>query len=106
LLGSLAELLKGHFGRMRAEASYQRLLKTEAERQWALSDHRAKDQYLSTISHELRSSLHVTLSWVHALKQGSQDPSMTARGLELLERNITLQAKLVDDLIDLSRAKG
>jgi signal transduction histidine kinase len=106
LLGSLAELLRGHFELMRAETAYQRLLQAEAEQQSAISEHRAKDRFLGTVSHELRSSLHVMLGWIHVLQQGTEDPSVTARGLQILERNIELQAKLVDDLMDLSRTRG
>jgi signal transduction histidine kinase len=103
LLGSLAELLRGHFERRRAEAAYQRLLQAEAEQQSAISENRAKDQFLGTVSHELRSSLHVMLGWVQVLRQGTQDPNVLARGLQILERNVTLQARLVEDLLDLSR---
>jgi signal transduction histidine kinase len=103
LLGSLAELLRGHFELMRAEAAYQRLLQAEAEQHSAISENRAKDQFLGTVSHELRSSLHVMLGWIQVLKQGTPDPDLAARGLQILERNVVLQAKLVDDLLDLSR---
>lgn len=99
LLGSLAELLRGHFELLRAETDYQRLTQAEAKRQSALSDHRARDQYLSGVSQELRSSLEVMLGWIQVLKQGTRDPALTSRGLEILERNVTLQAKLAEELV-------
>src|SRR5687767_2890950 len=46
LLGSLAELLRAHFERARASTAYQRLMQVEAEQQVALSENRAKDQFL------------------------------------------------------------
>jgi len=100
LLASLARLLEGYFERVRAS---ERLNQLEAVGQSALSENRAKDQFLSTVSHELRSSLHVMLGWIRILREGSTSPDMTARGLEILERNVTLQAKLIEDLMDLSR---
>jgi signal transduction histidine kinase len=100
LLASFAELLKGFFERTRA---CQRLIQVEAAEQSALSENRAKDQFLSNVSHELRSSLHVMLGWIQLLREGSPSPDMTARGLEILQRNVALQAKLIEDLMDLSR---
>jgi len=76
LLGSLAELLRGHF-------------------------ERSRDQLISSVlSHELRSSLDVALDWFQVLKQATRDPELSARALQILERNLALQAKLVDDLLD------
>jgi two-component system, chemotaxis family, CheB/CheR fusion protein len=100
LLASLARLLEGYFERVGAS---ERLNQLEAVGQSALSENRAKDQFLSTVSHELRSSLHVMLGWIQILREGSTSPDMTARGLEILARNVTLQAKLIEDLMDLSR---
>jgi signal transduction histidine kinase len=104
LLGSLAELLRGHFELMRAETDYQRLLQADAEQQSALADSRGKDQLLTSVAHELRSSLDEMLGWIQVLKQGARDPELSARGLDMLERNVTRQAKLVDQLLDPSRS--
>jgi signal transduction histidine kinase len=103
LLASLAQLLKGYFERAQAEAAYERLTQAEAAEQSAISESRAKDQFLSTVAHELRSSLHVMLGWVQVLRQTPADRELSARGLQILERNVTLQAKLIEDLMDLSR---
>jgi signal transduction histidine kinase len=103
LLMSLGQLLKGYFERVRAEVAYERLMRAEAAEQSALSENQAKDRFLSTVSHELRSSLHVMLGWIQVLRQGPAPAEVTARGLEILERNVTLQAKLIEDLMDLSR---
>jgi signal transduction histidine kinase len=100
LLVSFAQLLKGFFERTRA---CQRLIQVEAAEQSAVSENRAKDQFLSNVSHELRSSLHVMLGWIQLLREGSPSPDVTARGLEILQRNVSLQAKLIEDLMDLSR---
>jgi signal transduction histidine kinase len=100
LLVSFAQLLKSYFERAQA---CERLMQVEAAEQSALSESRAKDQFLSNVSHELRSSLHVMLGWIQVLREGSTSANITARGLEILERNVILQAKLIEDLMDLSR---
>lgn len=102
LLTSAAQLVKGYLERNQADAVYQRLLQAEAGQEEALSQNKAKDQFLSTVSHELRSSLHVMLGWIQVLRQGAA-PDVLNRGLQILERNVTLQAKLIEDLMDLSR---
>jgi signal transduction histidine kinase len=103
LLASFAQLLKGWFERASAEEAYERLLRVEAAQQAAISENRDKDDFLGTVSHELRSSLHVMLGWIQVLQQGAPDPEVTARGLKILERNVALQAKLIEDLMDHSR---
>jgi signal transduction histidine kinase len=103
LLASFAELLKAHFERLQGEEASKRLSRAEAAEQSAISESRAKDVFLSNVAHEMRSSLHVMLGWIQLLREGSQTADMKVRGLQILERNVALQAKLVEDLLDLSR---
>jgi len=98
LLGSLAELLRGHFELMQAETDYQRLMQAEAAQQSALSDSRGTDRFLGTVA-ALRSSLDVMFGSVQVLKQDTRDPDQTRRTIETLERNITLAGKLVEELL-------
>ncbi len=64
---------------------------------------RSKDEFLATLSHELRTPLNVILGWTQLLL-GSQLPEGSRRhALELIERNAHAQAKLVEDLVDMSR---
>jgi signal transduction histidine kinase len=67
---------------------------------------RAKDVFLATLSHELRTPLTPVLGWVNLLRAGggaAADPNMLVQGLDSIERNARLQARLVDDLLDISR---
>jgi PAS domain S-box-containing protein len=64
---------------------------------------RSKDDFLATLSHELRTPLTSMLGWIRMLRGGRLDAEQTARALETIERNTRLQAKLIDDLLDVSR---
>jgi signal transduction histidine kinase/CheY-like chemotaxis protein len=65
---------------------------------------RAKDAFLATLSHELRTPLSVIRGWVWQLKQPDVAPEIVQRAAEVIDRNTTLQARLVEDLLDSSRA--
>jgi signal transduction histidine kinase/PleD family two-component response regulator len=64
---------------------------------------RAKDEFLSTLSHELRTPLNAIIGWANLLRRGILDPERTARALETVERNAALQARLIEDMLDLAR---
>jgi PAS domain S-box-containing protein len=64
---------------------------------------RAKDDFVAMLSHELRTPLTAMLGWVVSLRTGRLGPEQTARALESLERNTRHQARLIDDLLDVSR---
>jgi PAS domain S-box-containing protein len=62
-----------------------------------------KDDFLATISHELRSPLNSILGWSQMLRTRKFDEATTHRALETIERNARSQAQLVEDLLDISR---
>jgi PAS domain S-box-containing protein len=64
---------------------------------------RLKDEFLSTLSHELRTPLTAVLGWARILGTGDAELSKLKRGLSTIERNAKAQARLIDDLLDLSR---
>ncbi|HEX8475775.1 MAG TPA: response regulator [Pyrinomonadaceae bacterium] len=65
---------------------------------------RAKDIFLATLSHELRTPLTPVLGWVNLIRSGGMtDTTLMAQGLDAIERNARLQARLIDDLLDISR---
>ncbi len=65
-----------------------------------LSANRFKNEFLMTITHELQSPLATILGWTRFLQTKSFDPDTTARALAAIERNATIEAKLVKDLLD------
>src|SRR5713101_554149 len=69
----------------------------EAERQ-----SRLKDEFLATLSHELRTPLNVILGWLDILSRGKPIRDLES-ALALIQRNARLQAKLIDDLLDMKR---
>jgi len=60
-----------------------------------------KDEFLATLSHELRTPLNAILGWTRILSRASLDPA-TTHALEVIHRNAVAQARLVDDLLDVS----
>ena len=79
----------------------QLLASAEEARAEAEAANRAKDEFLSLASHELRTPLSSMLNWLHVLRSGKEAPH--ERALDSLERSVRLQAKLVEDLLDVAR---
>jgi len=76
-------------------------LEQRIERLLAADD--SKDRFLAMVSHELRTPLAAMLPGAHALGTGLLDSEQTRRAVEVIERNTRLQARLIDDLLDVSR---
>ncbi len=67
---------------------------------------RAKDRFLAVLSHELRTPLTPALLAVSSLMESGAEPSLLP-ALDMIRRNIELESRLIDDLLDLSRiARG
>jgi signal transduction histidine kinase/ActR/RegA family two-component response regulator len=75
----------------------------EHARDEAEAANRAKDQFLAVVSHELRTPLSPVLLWTRMLRSGELDKERSARGLDVIERNVKSQAQLIEDLLDVSR---
>ncbi|MES1174752.1 MAG: ATP-binding protein [Myxococcales bacterium] len=97
--------------RKRVEAARSRLLDAEraarasAEhaRTEAEASSRAKDEFLATVSHELRTPLNAMLGWSQLLTNNALPTEQLAHALEVIQRNVLTQSRLVEDLLDVSR---
>jgi len=63
-----------------------------------------RDEFLATLSHELRSPLNAVLGWTQILRNTVPGPDLIATAVDVIERNARLQARLLTDLLDISRA--
>lgn len=66
---------------------------------------RMKDDFLATLSHELRTPMTSILGWSQILKLEEIESEMVREGLDSIERSARAQAQLIDDLLDLSRMR-
>jgi two-component system, chemotaxis family, CheB/CheR fusion protein len=62
-----------------------------------------KDEFLALLSHELRTPLSAMFGWARLLRSGKLDRDRSAHAVEIIERNMVLQARLIEDLLDVSR---
>ena len=62
-----------------------------------------KDQFLATLSHELRSPLNAIIGWIHMLEQEPGLPERVRHAVDIVKRNAGLQAQLIEDILDVSR---
>jgi two-component system CheB/CheR fusion protein len=106
VLQSLADAAALSLYNVQLDSDLKTALRQEREaRESAESASRLKDEFLALLSHELRTPLHVINNWLWQLKQGkSVPPDILKKALEVIERNTALQGRLVDDLLDVSRA--
>jgi PAS domain S-box-containing protein len=92
--------------RKRAEEERAQLLQAEREaRSEAEKANRLKDEFLATLSHELRNPLNVILGYAEVLLRSDEAKAseFVRRAAEILKRNALAQSRLVRDLLDLSR---
>jgi signal transduction histidine kinase/ActR/RegA family two-component response regulator len=106
LLQTAAERTWTAIEKLRAEAERERLLTSVQEaRDAAEKANQLKDEFLATLSHELRNPLNVILGYSELLlrmREIEQSPRLAQMG-EALRRNAQSQSQLINDLLDLSR---
>lgn len=79
------------------------LAREQAARQDAEGANRAKDLFLATLSHEMRTPLNSIVGWVSILRHEGGASAHFEEGLSIIERNTRAQVQLIDDLLDVSR---
>ena len=107
----LDRLAEGTSELSRANADLQREIderkRVERDRVAALERerdaNRLKDEFLATLSHELRTPMNAVLGWARVLRSTAADAATSERGLESIERNARAQARLIEDLLEVSR---
>jgi signal transduction histidine kinase len=84
--------------------SQQTLLEAERHARTAAErESRLKEEFLNTLSHELRTPLNAIVGWAALLRLRRKDDPELEKGLTVIERNAHAQAKIIDDLLDMSR---
>jgi signal transduction histidine kinase/ActR/RegA family two-component response regulator/type II secretory pathway pseudopilin PulG len=86
--------------RQQAEDTAERLRESEAALQQA---NRAKDEFLATLSHELRTPMTSIMGWSEMLADKTLDAGMEQEAIDAIRKSAKVQAQLIDDLLDLSR---
>ncbi len=67
---------------------------------------RAKDDFIAVVSHELRTPLNAIQGWLHILRRRGAEDGVRERALGVMQRNLTAQVHLIEDLLDAARLTG
>ena len=107
-IASLVSVIDAALRSRRRQYEVRRLLDELAEsairiRQAHEEADRTKDEFLATLAHELRSPMTAIRGWVEVLKLGDLEPSGTAEALSMMESSAKVQARIIEDLMDVSR---
>lgn len=86
-----------------AEEERAQLIREQVARREAEEANRAKDQFLATLSHELRTPMNAVLGWARMLRLMPLDEDGRTRAVDAIFRNVQVQAQLVSDILDVSR---
>jgi signal transduction histidine kinase/CHASE3 domain sensor protein/ActR/RegA family two-component response regulator len=90
--------------RKKAETELEKLFAREQEaRREAETANRMRDEFLATVSHELRNPLNAILGWGRMLQKSRLDDENKAKAIETIVRNAESQNHLIEDLLDVSR---
>ena len=90
--------------RRKHEAERERLfVREQAARKDAEIANRLRDEFLATVSHELRAPLNSILGWARLMQQGKLDEKTSHKAIDTIVRNADAQNHLIEDLLDVSR---
>lgn len=87
-----------------AEERAELLHREQEARSQAEAANRQKDDFLATLSHELRNPLHAVVGWLQILRQRPDEQALRVRAMEAVERNARALQRMIEDLLDASRA--
>jgi PAS domain S-box-containing protein len=90
--------------RKRIDIERQRWLEREQRaRQQAERAIQTRDEFLATVSHELRSPLNAIVGWAHVLQTGKLPADAVQQAAETISRNAAMQSQLISDILDMQR---
>ena len=101
--GFVVTLLPPRAGDIQGETGFTLELHEGAVPRELEAELRAREDLLATLSHELRTPLTAIMGWAHLLRKGDLDEATRTRALEIVERNVRLQAQLTADILDVAR---
>lgn len=81
----------------------QRAKKLRELNERLVANDRARDEFIATVSHELRNPLSAITGWTRLLREGNLSPDRRAHAVEVISRNAAAQSQLIEDLLDVSR---
>ena len=97
------EAKKSEARRIELQAQVEALERERLARVEAEEASRAKDAFLATLSHELRTPMTAILGWTSMIGDGTLDEKSVSTGIAAIEQSARAQAQLIDDLLDVSR---
>jgi PAS domain S-box-containing protein len=90
--------------RKRADEEHKRIMaREEAARRTAEEANRLKDDFLATVSHELRNPLNSIVGWAGLLRAGKLDEKTVVRAVDAILRGAQAQDQIISDLLDVAR---
>ena len=97
--------LSRKFGGWSRQALVAALLRAERARTKAEKACAARDHFLAAVSHELRTPLTPVFLAAHLLANNPEVPGSAREALDLIERNLRIEARFIDDLLDFTRLR-
>lgn len=100
---AVSKIARNITDRIRAEREHADLLRREqAALQESLNVNRLKDEFVATLSHELRTPINAITGWANLLASGKLSPAEAGKAVDVIVRNARQQTQLINDLMDLS----
>jgi signal transduction histidine kinase/CheY-like chemotaxis protein len=97
-LGTFTETFNQMLGQIQKQDA-----EIQASRAEALNASQLKDEFLATLSHELRTPMAPILGWAQILRLSGESNAQVLQASAVIERNARAQNKIIDDLLDMSR---